>query len=76
MSPRQSCVDTVYEPRHLTGSGSILGHPVKCPPPDVMVTFHTGYEVDEDDYRDVKALCERFDIPLPNDYENFAEQNH
>lgn len=60
-----------YEPRHLTGSGKINGYPVKCPPPNVMVEFHTGYEVDADDYRDTKALCERFGIPLPKDYNKF-----
>ena len=63
-----------YEPWHLTGSGTIRGHPVKCPPPDVMVAFHTGYEVDGDDYHDVKALCERFHIPLPKDFIKFEEQ--
>jgi len=61
-----------YEPRHLTGTGVIDGYPVKCPPPDVMVEFHTGYEVDEDDYRDVKTLCGRFGIALPKDYEKFC----
>ena len=60
-----------YEPHHLTGAGMINGYPVKCPPPDVMVEFHTGYEMDEDDYRDVKVLCERFAIALPEDYEKF-----
>jgi len=60
-----------YEPRHLTGSGIINGYPVKCPPPDVMVEFHTGYFVDENDHLDAKALCERFNIPLPKDFEKF-----
>jgi len=60
-----------YEPRHLTGSGTIGGHPVRTIPPDIMVQFHTGYDVDEDDYRDVKALCERFEIALPEVYEKF-----
>jgi len=63
-----------YEPHHLTGTGTINGHPVKCPPPDVMVEFHTGYDVDKDDYRDVKALCERFGIALPKDYEKFGKR--
>ena len=57
-----------YCPRHLTGNGAINGYPVKCPPPDVMVEFHTGYVIDDDDYRDVKALCERFGISLPENY--------
>ena len=57
-----------YEPRHLTGTGIIDGYPVKCPPPDVMVMFHTGYDPDENDRRDVKVLCKRFGIPLPEIY--------
>ena len=60
-----------YEPHHLTGAGTIGGYAVKCIPPDIMVAFHTGYEVDENDYRDVKALCDRFAIPLPKDYDRF-----
>jgi lincosamide nucleotidyltransferase A/C/D/E len=38
-----------------------------------MVRFHTGYELDEDDYRDVKALCERFGIALPAEYDAFEQ---
>jgi lincosamide nucleotidyltransferase A/C/D/E len=60
-----------YEPHHFTGTGTINGEPVKCIPPDVMVEFHTGYEVDQNDYLDVKALCERFNIPMPSIYEKF-----
>ena len=62
-----------YEPHHLTGTGNIDGHPVKCIPPNVMVEFHTGYEVDDNDYHDAKALCERFNIPLPRIYEKFKD---
>lgn len=63
-----------YEPRHLTGTGSINGYQVRCIPADLMVEFHSGYELDQDDYHDVKALCDRFDIPLPAEYEKFMEQ--
>ena len=63
-----------YEPRHLTGTGTINCYPVKCPPLDIMVEFHTGYDVDEDDYHDVKALCERFAIALPKAYEKFEKR--
>lgn len=55
----------------LTGSGSIQGYPVKCISPEWLVKFHSGYELDEDDYYDVAALCERFGIPLPVEYERF-----
>jgi lincosamide nucleotidyltransferase A/C/D/E len=56
----------------LTGTGSIQGYPVKCISARWMVKFHSGYELDENDYRDVSALCERFDIALPAEYERFT----
>lgn len=57
----------------LTGRGSIQGYPVKCISAEWLVKFHSGYELDEDDYRDVAALCERFDIALPAEYEKFRQ---
>lgn len=63
-----------YEPRHLTGSGTIDGYPVKCIPADVMVEFHSGYELDENDYHDVKAICERFGLALPDEFKKFVEK--
>lgn len=63
-----------YEPRHFTGTGTINGYPVKCIPADVMVEFHSGYDLDDDDYHDVKALCEKFGLPLPLEYRKFEEQ--
>jgi len=63
-----------YEPRHLTGTGTIDGYPVKCIPADVMVEFHSGYELDDNDYHDIKAICEQFNIPLPDEYKKFVEK--
>ncbi len=60
-----------YPPDSLTGHGSIQGHPVRCVPPEWMVKFHSGYALDENDYRDVAALCKRFGIALPAEYERF-----
>jgi lincosamide nucleotidyltransferase A/C/D/E len=37
-----------------------------------MVKFHSGYELDENDYHDVSALCERFGMTLPAEYARFA----
>jgi lincosamide nucleotidyltransferase A/C/D/E len=65
-----------YAPHHFTGTGVIEGRPVKCIPPDIMVEFHTGYEVDKDDYRDVKALCERFELAMPKCYDKFRTEEH
>src|SRR5947209_17974785 len=58
----------------LTGTGSIQGYPVKCISVEWMVKFHSGYELDENDYRDVSALCERFGIALPTEYERFTRE--
>lgn len=60
-----------YPAASLTGNGLINGHPVKCISPEWLVKFHTGYPLDENDYRDVKALCERFGFELPAEYAKF-----
>jgi len=70
-----TCVFGVEYPLDsLTGSGSIQGYTVKCISPEWLVTFHTGYELDENDYHDVSALCERFGIALPVEYERFTRE--
>lgn len=55
----------------LTGTGSVNGCPVQCITPEWMVKFHTGYPLDENDYRDVKALCQRFGLEMPPEYDGF-----
>ena len=61
-----------YQADQLTGKGLINGYPVQCIDAEWMVKFHSGYELDEDDYRDVLALCQRFAIPLPMEYHKFT----
>jgi lincosamide nucleotidyltransferase A/C/D/E len=63
-----------YPRESLTGIGLIAGVQVKCISPEWLVKFHTGYEVDLDDYRDVLALCERFGIDLPLEFEKFKTE--
>jgi lincosamide nucleotidyltransferase A/C/D/E len=60
----------------LHGAGFINGYPVKCISVEHLIQFHTGYELDENDYRDVKALCERFGMPIPVEYEKFAKEKY
>ncbi len=57
----------------LNGAGLIDGYPVRCITPGWLVKFHTGYELDEIDYHDVKALCQRFGIEMPAEYDGFEE---
>ncbi len=56
----------------LTGVGTIGGCAVRCISAEWMVQFHTGYPLDENDYHDVRLLCQRFQLELPADYERFC----
>lgn len=58
----------------LTGSGVILGYPVRCIEPNWMVKFHTGYPLDENDYHDVKLLCQKFGLEVPIEYAEFVKK--
>jgi lincosamide nucleotidyltransferase A/C/D/E len=60
-----------YPLESLTGTGTINGYCVRCISAQWAVKFHTQYEPDEKDFHDVQALCERFDIPLPESYKRF-----
>ena len=67
-----------YRAEHLTGVGMIGGHQVRCVAPDWMVTFHTGYPLDKSDFLDVRALCEKFEIEMPEEhraYWHFLAEN-
>jgi lincosamide nucleotidyltransferase A/C/D/E len=63
-----------YPPESLTGSGTVNGLPVRCITPEWMVKFHSGYPLDDDDYHDVRLLCEKFEIPLPQEYRRFVDE--
>jgi lincosamide nucleotidyltransferase A/C/D/E len=60
-------------PRHaLTGHGVIAGRSVRCLTPEQQVRYHSGYDVDENDWADVQALCARFGITVPPDFQRFT----
>jgi lincosamide nucleotidyltransferase A/C/D/E len=61
-----------YETDGFEGRGSIGGRDVACISPATLVRYHTGYEVDADDWHDVRQLCERFGLPVPPDYDRFG----
>ena len=62
-----------YVAEHLTGKGAINGYPVRCISAEWLVRFHTGYQLDQNDYHDVRLLCERFGIPIPDEYRIFIQ---
>jgi lincosamide nucleotidyltransferase A/C/D/E len=48
------------------GSGRILGRRVPCLTPEVVMVNHTtGYTLDDEHQRDVRALGERYGLPVP-----------
>ncbi|WP_425564000.1 nucleotidyltransferase domain-containing protein [Nonomuraea longicatena] len=61
----------VYPAPALTGRGLVGGREVACVAPEWLVRFHTGYAVDDDDWADVSALCERFGLAIPEDYRRY-----
>lgn len=57
-----------YEVGALEGSGEIRGTRVPCCTVEFQVRSHLGYEFDEQDRRDMAALCDHFGIELPPEY--------
>src|SRR3954453_16173071 len=55
----------------LLGKGSLAIRTVRCLTAAAQVGYHTGYTVDANDWADVRALCERFELPVPSDYASF-----
>ena len=64
-----------YSGEQLTGRGVIDGYPVRCVSPEWLVKFHTGYELDDNDWHDVRLLCDRFQIAVPDEYVKFGAPN-
>jgi lincosamide nucleotidyltransferase A/C/D/E len=62
----------MYPVEALAGTGMIMAQPVRCISPEWAIKFHSGYELKEKDYQDVSALCEKFQIPLPEEYERLT----
>ncbi|MCA1667490.1 MAG: amino acid transporter [Thermomicrobia bacterium] len=57
-----------YPPEGLTGTGMIAGHPVHCLTAALQLCCHLAYEPDKDDCRDMRRLCARFGLILPDSF--------
>jgi lincosamide nucleotidyltransferase A/C/D/E len=53
----------------LGGSGTIAGVPVRCESAEWSLRWHTGYTPRPSDRHDVRALCQRFGLPLPEGFD-------
>jgi lincosamide nucleotidyltransferase A/C/D/E len=61
-----------YETGGFCGVGIIDGHRVACMSAEFQMRSHTGYEVDEGDWHDVRHLHDRFGLPIPPDYARWS----
>ena len=52
----------------LYDDGVINGHKVSCLIPEFTVKDHIGYHLRNKDFLDIKLLCEKFRIALPDEY--------
>ncbi|NLO08078.1 MAG: aminoglycoside nucleotidyltransferase [candidate division WS1 bacterium] len=57
-----------YPPGGLDATGTIGGVSVRCVSAEAQLLFHQGYEHTRTDVHDVLLLCERFDLPVPEQY--------
>jgi lincosamide nucleotidyltransferase A/C/D/E len=65
----------MYPAASLTGTGLIVGRTVRCISPAWILKFHSGYELEDKDFRDVFALCRKFGIDLPPAYLPFKRSS-
>lgn len=63
-----------YPPECLKGVGKINGQEVKCITAEQLVKFISPwlYKRREKDLKDVAALCEKFGIDLPQEYQKYV----
>ena len=59
----------------LSGQGKIGKITVKCFSAEAQLLFHQGYEQSEKDIHDVLLLCKTFGIDIPEEYQNFDDND-
>jgi lincosamide nucleotidyltransferase A/C/D/E len=62
----------VYPAAGFAGRGKVAGGDVQCLSPEVQVLVHHGYELTENDFRELYLLHERFGVDLPPEYASRA----
>lgn len=58
----------------LSGRGVIAGVSVNCTTPASIVEHRTGFHLRQRDHHDVRLLCDRFGIELPEEYRDPQRQ--
>lgn len=55
-----------YPAEALSGRGRIGGRAVRCMTPEYQVANRSGYVLQKKDISDVRRLCRRFELPMPD----------
>jgi len=63
-------LEATFPAEALAALGEIDGVRVRCFSPDFQLKCHIGYDFDEDDIHDVRALVQAFDLPVPPEYQD------
>ncbi len=61
----------MYPAYAFAGKGIVNNFPIRCLTAKYQVESHTGYEIDDNDMKDVAALCKKFGIDYPKEYLKF-----
>lgn len=59
-----------YPKESLTGRGIINNQSVNCIAPERVVKFHESFKPSKKHIKDIKALCKKFNLELPENYKN------
>jgi len=61
--------ESMYPAQALTGKGHIGDCSVCCISADFQIQSHTGYRLSSKDFHDIRAICTRFEVALPAEYQ-------
>jgi lincosamide nucleotidyltransferase A/C/D/E len=53
--------------------GAIVGHAVRCAPPEDQLLMHLGYDPRPVDFADIRRIAARFNLPLPRPFGNATD---
>lgn len=57
-----------YPEASLAGTGTVYSHTVRCITPQFVIKFHENFEPQEKNLKDIKALCDKFNLEPPKNY--------
>ena len=60
--PAWEANDFFFTKEDLSGTGTIVGIPVQCITPKSQIESHTGYELPDEQIRDMELLRKKFDV--------------